>query len=124
MKEVEDFLYQQAEEQRAIMLYLHQLLMQLPGVHTKIRYQIPFYYRKSWICYLNPRQDGSVELAFTRANELSNVQGLLNFRERKQVAGMIWQDQASYPEEQVMEVIQEALLLDESVPYASKRKRR
>ena len=54
MTPVEDFILQKEGEQRIILQFLHDLLMATPEVTSKIRYKIPFYYRKSWFCYLNP----------------------------------------------------------------------
>ncbi len=116
-----DYMLDIDEPAQGIMLHLHHLITQFPEVTGKIRYRIPFYYRKSWICYLNPLPRGQVELAFTRANELSNEQGLLDFRGRKQVAGIVFSAVEEIPEETLMEVLSEAILLDEEVPYKSKR---
>jgi len=121
MNLVESFILDQPEPQQSIMQYLHELLLSHPEMNCKIRYKIPFYDRKSWICYLNPTKDEGVELAFTRANELSNEQGLLQFRGRKQVAGIIFHTLEEIPEETLLEVIQEALLLDEEVKYNVKK---
>ncbi len=124
MEQVEIFIEEQAEPTKSLLWYLHELLLSYPEVTTKIRYKIPFYYCKSWICYLNPLKTGGVELAFTRGNELSNEQGLLQFNGRKQVAGMTFVKKADVSEEVLHEILQEALLLDAEVPYASKRSRR
>lgn len=115
------YIYDREGEQQAIMLHLHELLTSYPEVRGKIRYNIPFYDRKSWICYLSPLKDGSVELAFTRANELSNEQGALDFKGRKQVAGITYATMKDIKEAVLHEILQEALLLDEEVAYASKR---
>jgi len=115
------YIYDREGEQQAIMLHLHELLTSYPEVRGKIRYNIPFYDRKSWICYLSPLKDGSVELAFTRANELSNEQGALDFKGRKQVAGITYATMKDIKEGVLHEILQEALLLDEEVAYASKR---
>ena len=64
-----------------------------------------------------------MELAFVRANELSNEQGLLDFKGRKQVAGVEFGSVKEIPSEVLWEVVQEAILLDETTPYASKRKK-
>lgn len=106
------------------MIHLDQLLMQNPEVTAKIRYRVPFYYRKSWFCYLNPIKNHGVEMAFIRGNELSNTQGILQAKNRKQVHGIEMFDTKSLPLKALQEVIQEALLLDETVPYASKRRKR
>lgn len=124
MDAVQSFILEKEGAQKAMLQYFHRLMLEQPGVEAKIRYQIPFYYRKSWVCYLNPVKKGGVELAFLRANELSNEQGLLDFRGRKQVGGIIFYRTNEIPEDAVMEIIQEALLLDEKVAYASKRSKR
>lgn len=124
MDAVASFIMEQSGQQRALLQYLHRLLCEQPGLSAKIRYKIPFYYRKSWVCYLNPVKNKGIELAFLRGNELSNEQGLLGFRGRKQVSGIIFYQLHEIPEEAVREIVQEALLLDEEVPYAAKRKAR
>jgi len=122
MDSVSDYIDQLPSAQRSIAQYLDQWIMEFPGLTSKLRYGIPFYYKKSWICYLNPIKNNGVELAFTRANELSNEQGLLNFKNRKQVAGIEISDLKLLPTVALEAVISEALLLDEAVPYASKRR--
>ncbi|MEO1261808.1 MAG: DUF1801 domain-containing protein [Bacteroidota bacterium] len=122
MDPVLSYIYNLAEPQKSIMEHLHNLISISPEVTYKIRYRIPFYYRKSWICYLNPVKNNGVELAFVRANELSNENGLLDFKDRKQVAGVIYYNIKEIQTEPLVEVLEEAFLLDENVKYASKRK--
>ena len=124
MSEVEDFIYQFEGKQRAILLFLHHLMAEELGLTTKIRYKIPFYDRKSWICYLNPgKKENDVELCFIRGNELSNLQGILEAKNRKQVRGLTFSSIEQIPKESLTEIIQEAILLDETKPYESKRKK-
>jgi hypothetical protein len=47
------------------------------NLEDKIRFGIPFYFGRSWICYLNPIKNHKVELAFVRGNELSNIQKVI-----------------------------------------------
>lgn len=91
------------------------------GLERKIKYQLPFYYRNSWICYLKPHAN-SVELAFTRGNELSNDQGLLESKGRKQVMSLEFTSLDDLAELPYRQIVHEAILLDEQVPYAPKRK--
>ena len=123
MNDIEAYLSDLASPQQEMIDYLHQLITSYPEVTAKIRYKIPFYYRRSWICYLNPTKDGGVELAFTRGNELSNEQGLLDARGRKQVSGVVFYQLKDIPEAVLYEVLQEAFLLDEEAPYSVRRKR-
>ena len=121
MSEVEDFIYQFEGNQRELMLYFHRLLTMDLNLIDKIRFKIPFYYRKSWICYLNPSKDGKTEFALVRGNELSNVQGLLESKGRKQVYSIEFERVSDIPKQKINEIIQEAILLDETKLYQSKR---
>lgn len=123
MEAVEDFIYRYEGQQRELLLQLHQVLTEELNLSPKIRYKIPFYYNRSWICYLNPTKQGTVELAFTRGNELSNAQGLLDSKGRQQVFSIEITSLSDIQNEALHEVWQEAILLDETVPYASKRQK-
>ncbi len=123
MTEVEDYIYNFDDSQRDIMLYIHKLLSVELNLTDKLRFKIPFYYRKSWICYLNPSKNNSIEFAFVRGNELSNSQGLLDSKGRKQVLSVELTELSKIPIKELTEIIHEAILLDEAVPYASKRKK-
>ena len=88
MTEVVEFIYRHEGDQRTVMLYFHALLTNEMNHIARMRFKIPFYFRKSWICYLNPTKKGTVEFALVRGNELSNEQGLLESKGRKQVLGI------------------------------------
>lgn len=118
MDVVLDYIYGLEGNQRELMLYLHELLIENPGVVARIRYKIPFYDRNSWVCYLNPRKGDKVELVFTSGSKLSNEQGLLESRGRKMVRGIEIGSIDSMPDQAVREVIAEALVLDEVMPYS------
>jgi hypothetical protein len=123
MAPVEDFIYQYDRSQKDVMLYLHHILVEEFTLTDKLKFKLPFYYRKSWICYLKPTKSNTVELAFLRGNELSNSQGLLEHKGRKQVWSIDFTNLHNIPVDTLKEVIQEALILDDSVPYASKRRK-
>lgn len=122
MSEVENLIYQYEGHQREVMLCLHRLFVSELNLMDKVRFKIPFYFGRSWICYLNPKKDGKTELAFVRGNELWNGQGLLQNQDRKQVWGIAFEQVSDIPFAALNEIIQEAILLDEVKPYASKRK--
>jgi len=73
---------------------------------------------------LNPLKDGGVDFAMLRGNELSNEQGLLDSFGRKQVWSVHFHEVEKIPLETLHEVLQEAILLDEEVPYNVKRKKK
>ncbi|MEM6803363.1 MAG: hypothetical protein AAF696_18290, partial [Bacteroidota bacterium] len=109
--QIEDFLLKQSEQQQEIIHFLHQLLHQEWALEMKMRYQVPFYFKKSWICYLNPLKNGGIEWAFPRGNELSNAQGLLDAKGRKQVMGINIMHLSELPLQTSLEILQEAVLL-------------
>lgn len=122
MIDVEDFIYQYEGNQLKVLLYFHRLLGTELNLTPKIRFKIPFYYGKSWICYLNPNKYNKVELAFVRGNELSNSKKILLDKGRKQVSSVEFEKVSEIPKSKINEIIQEAILLDEIKPYESKRK--
>lgn len=122
MTEAEDFIYQFDSSQRDVMLYFHKLLTNDLNLTEKIRFKIAFYFSRSWICCLNPLKNGKVEFAFVRGNELSNTQGILDSKGRKQVYSIEFEKVSEIPVQEMNEIIQEAILLDETKPYESKRK--
>ncbi len=124
MTEVEDFIYQFEGSQRALLLYFHNLLCNELELTSKIRFKIPFYDRKTWICYTNPTKTGGVDFALVRGNELSNAQGLLEQRGRKQIYSVEFKTIQDIPEDTLYEVLQEALLLDETTPYTVRKNRK
>ena len=122
MTRVENYIYEQEGEERAIMLHLHHMLVNL-NLSPKFIYKLPFYYKKTWICYLRPLKKGGVEFAFPRGGELSNTQGLLKSKGRKLVMGIEFNHVNDIPEKEINEIIQEAILLDETVAYRFPRKK-
>ncbi len=123
MSEVENYIYQFEGNQKEVIMYFHNLLTNDFNLSSKIRFKIPFYDIKSWICYLNPLKNGKIELAFIRGNVLSNHQGLLNSKGRKQVYGIEFAKISDIPITEVNEIINEAIILDSIEPYKSKRKK-
>jgi hypothetical protein len=124
VSQVLDFIVDFESEQRDILTYFHELLTLKYQLRDKISYNIPFYYKRSWICYLNPIKNTAIELAFPRGNELSNEQGLLHSKGRKQVMSVEFSALTEVPYATVEEIINEAIILDETQKYASKRTRK
>lgn len=120
---IEDYIYSQSENQQLILLKLNDFLIDFPEITSKVRYKIPFYYRKSWICYLNSINKDGIELAFLRGNELSNLQGALCYYGRKQVMGIRYFRPEDINFDVIQDILLEAIELDESMPYSVKKKK-
>lgn len=113
MKTIEGYILGLEGQQKAIINALHHHLDQTTDLRSSISYGIPFYHRKSWVCYLNPIKNDGIEMVFTRGHRLSNEQGLLDRKGRKLVAGISLYDVAELPMKAINEIVQEALLLDD-----------
>lgn len=109
--------------QREILEIIHFAITDIPGIIPKIRFKIPFYYRKTWVCYLNPVKRNAVELCFVRGNELLHSKECLNFGKRVQVGGLLLTEPDKIDMPLIMAVVNEALELDEFVPYTFKKKK-
>ncbi len=119
---VEDFILDFENEQEEILRYFHHYFTSDLNLFPKIRFKIPFYYQKSWICYLNPIKGNGIELAFTRANELSS-HPILQTKGRKQIAGIDIFHIKDIPHQEIELILQEAILLDEQVKYSVRKKK-
>ncbi len=113
MKTIEDFILGLDGQQKAIVSFLHDRLTNHHDLIGKISYNIPMYYRKSWVCYLNPIKKNGIELAFIKGNQLSNDQNLLKKKNRKMVQGIDLYDIKDLPERAIDEIVQEALIIDQ-----------
>ncbi len=122
--DVAEFIDTYSGNQHDCMLLLHDFISEIPGIQPKIRFKIPFYYRKTWICYLNPIKNHSVELCFVRAKEFEHSKIYLEFRDRVQVGGIMLTRPEDINFSLIKLIIEEALLLDETKPYTFKKTRK
>ncbi len=115
MHPVEAFIWNldDKNEQKEIMYYLHELILSHPGTTAKIRYRIPFYYRKTWVCYLNPLKDGRVDFAFIHGNEMGDPFNLFFVGDRKQIRSVRIGTLGEIEEEKLLYFLQEAFLIDD-----------
>ena len=102
------------DNQRNIVYYLHDQFISYPGIHYKTRFKIPFYYYHSWVCYLNPVKKEKIELCFINGQELTDVSGILDNRNRKMVSGVMLDNVNTIPLNAIMELYAEAIVIDRS----------
>lgn len=115
--------------EKGICLQLRQLIQEnFPQLREKFGYGVPYYHQYSRICFMYPasfpysgRQTG-VALGFTRGHLLSNAQGLLDLGARKEVAYVLLLTQKDLAEEALLEILHEAVLLDEDLHRGKKRR--
>jgi Domain of unknown function (DU1801) len=123
-------------EERIISQRLRELILEAePKLVEKYNYWVPYFVRHKMVCFIwpvsapnaptakNQKQDGTiVSLGFCYGNKLSNAQGLLLAEGRKQVYIIRFKSIKDLDkiENQVREIIMEAVMLDET----SKKKTR
>ena len=123
MNPAELFIFEKAGNQKEILEFLHHYILKYDSeIYCKLRYGVPFYNKRSWVCYLNPVGKDKIEIAFTRANELKENIHFLEFGKRKQVAGITIHNMEDIPLNVLKKVLEEALLLDKIVNYSVKKK--
>ncbi len=111
-------------QQKKVIEYLHNLFLSFPQVHSRMRYKIPFFGRHNWICYLNPRKNDTEELCFIKAREMDDPRGVLDFRTRVDIAGLTLTSIHSIQEDIIIELFNEALMVDEEIARSKKSRRR
>ncbi|XWN36479.1 MAG: DUF1801 domain-containing protein [Balneola sp.] len=121
MKDIEDYIYSFEGNRQEVLLYFHNLLTNFPTVTSKIRFKIPFYYQNTWVCYLNPVKPDKIAICFLRGYEMSNEHGILESKGRKHVVSAEFSTVNEIPKKIITEIINEALFLDETVPYKPKK---
>ncbi|PKL85427.1 MAG: hypothetical protein CVV22_07660 [Ignavibacteriae bacterium HGW-Ignavibacteriae-1] len=121
--EIEEFIESFDGNQREVIQIIHNLMIEIPGIDPKIRFKVPFYYRKTWVCYMNPIKGNAVELCFVRAKELDYSKKYLTFGKRVQVGGIMMTKPDKIDLPLIGLIVEEALALDESTPYTFKKKR-
>lgn len=118
-----NFILQCQEPTQSILMHLHSMLTQEFGLEDKIRFKIPFYFQKSWICYLNPIKKGGVEICFLRANEFQYSLAHLDFKDRVQVAGISYTSLNEVDMDILRIPLIEAIELDYHSKYSIKKKK-
>ncbi|TVR88694.1 MAG: hypothetical protein EA411_04245 [Saprospirales bacterium] len=117
MEEIEDYLSNLPPQQSDLAYAVVNCLVESGELNPRLRYGIPFFYRKSWVCYINPQKSGELELAFLRAVEFRHLPDALDFKGRKMVAGILLSKPADLKIPELEIALQEALWIDDNRPY-------
>jgi hypothetical protein len=89
MNAVEQRIYEWAEPQRQLALVLRDCLRAAaPDVTEKVNWNVPFFYHHGWFAYLNPLKQGGLDVCFIRGTQLDDPAGLLERRNRQQIASV------------------------------------
>ena len=118
--DVNDFIINLPKEERIIVSRLRDLLFETePRFREKLSYGVPYFSRNRRVCFIWPASaplgptNAKVSFGFCYANLLSNVQGLLLKEGRKQVYIARFSSINEIDEKLLLEIIQEALMVDD-----------
>ncbi|MFN8349020.1 MAG: DUF1801 domain-containing protein [Spirosomataceae bacterium] len=119
--DTDDFLAHQTPEIRQLLQYVRQLILVAhPKMRERFMYNsVPFFMCYDYVCYFGKIQKTKgVEICFAKGFLLSNEQGLLDAKGRKLVSGITVRNLQEFKEieEEFLEVLQEAILINETRP--------
>ena len=108
--------------EKPVCLRLRQLILEnFPEWREKFGYGVPYYHRRSRICFMYPAsfpysgQTAGVAFGFTRGYLFSNEQGLLEIGKRREVAYLRLLSEKDIRENEILEILHEAVLIDEDL---------
>lgn len=132
-KDFDSFYEALLPSEKLLCLRLRRLILEnFPEWREKFGYGIPYYHGRSRICFMYPAsfpysgQTAGVAFGFARGHLLSNEQGLLEMGERKEVAYLRLLAEKDIRENDLLEILHEAVLIDEDLyreKYAKNRKK-
>ena len=112
-----------SDRQREIAFHLREVILAAsPKIVEKWAWKTAFFYHHSYLCYFNTEKNGGLYIGFTRGNLLSNQQGILQMKGRKQIASIHYQSLHDIHEAPLQEILQEAILVDEEWMRSKKKK--
>ncbi len=118
MNPVETYIYEQNEKKQQILTFFHDLFINKYGLTANIKWKIPTYYGKAWVAYLNPdKKTDGIHICFVRGNELSEKHSILKTEGRKMVKSIYIDSVEKIPYEKLINCIEEAVTLDQTVKY-------
>jgi hypothetical protein len=122
MNASEKYIEDAPEKYRETLYVLREIILNSsPFIEEKIAYTVPFFKHFGMLCYIAHGKRG-VEVGFWRGNELSNEQGALSNDERKIVRSLVYQKVEDIDEQILMEILQEAMMLNEERFKEKKKK--
>lgn len=95
---------------------LKETILAYPNIAIKKKFGLPFFYGKTWICYLNLLKTQEIEICFVRGRELPSKE-LLNFKKRVMVGGLSYKTIEAIDHGILKLLLDEAISLDIEKPY-------
>jgi len=115
-----DFVEHQTPEIRHLIHYVRQLMsVAHPQIRERFSFNTVFFICLDYLCYIgkiHPKK--GLEICFVKGHLLKDEAGVLEAKKRKMIRGMTFQNLHDFQEreEVFLEVLQEAILLNETQP--------
>lgn len=128
MKTYDDFYFNLTEnEKRVVSLLRNIVLSTAPDFEEKISYGVPYYFRRTRVCFIWPASVKSgppsgVQLGFCKGYLLSNEQRLLESGGRKEVYTLTFHAVKEIQPALIKEIVHEAIILDEETAKVKRKK--
>jgi len=120
MNQVDDYIFNQNEELRELLITLRTIILKSDSKITeKISYKIPFFSRNKPFCYLNPKKLG-VDIGFWGGTQFERNAHLLELKDRKMIKTYFISFDEEINIDHLNSILQEAIEIDNS--YAIKKK--
>ncbi|MCM4151493.1 DUF1801 domain-containing protein [Arenibacter sp. N53] len=109
MNPAEEYILDQSEPYRSILLYLQSMIQgAIPGLELKYKYKIPFYYLEGRpFCYLNQSKD-YVDVGFWNASHLTVHIEQMTTTGRKMMKSLRYKSLEEIESTVLLEVLQDA----------------
>lgn len=124
-KSVDDFLDYLPEEELGVVLFLRKTIQEcMPDVKEKLAYNVPFYYRHSRICFIWPasipwgKVNKGVAVGFCKGDLLTDE----TFKSTKFISKLTYLTVKEIDIDFLKQQIYEAILIDEQIAKAKRRK--
>lgn len=110
-----DFIYNQKGAKHNLLLQLHAFISEYDCIQSSLKWGIPFWTIGRTICYANPLKTGGVELVFWNGTLLIKDFPILNLKDRKRMAGIIYEDAEDIDFELLNAILLKAIAYDEQL---------
>ena len=127
MRTIEEFIYDLPKDEREISSRLRDIILNTaPDFEEKFSYDVPYFFRHRRVCCIWPASSAGgprrgVFIGLCRGNLLSNQQGIIEMGNRKRYGLIRYYDVKETKEDLLIEILQEAILIDEEL---AKKKRK
>ena len=129
MPTIDEFFYDLPPDEKALCELCRHLILSAADFEEKFSYGVPFYFRYARVCCIWPASSPGgprhgMFIGFYRGNLLSNEQGIIEMGNRKRYGLIRYRDAKDINREVLLEILQEAILLDEDIWRAKKMRKR